>query len=207
MEWYASIKPTNANIPALINDEYAFEEIQIMICTLTIGQLENNAERCIQLFQKYIPYQIVMIVEDENDFIINTCDKRINQNDKSKRTIEKFFTTTLISKLYKNELITSFFNALNFEKLDKANMQTTYKSYIQAIIQYKAASITGVFQKRSNLRTEEDVIHLAEIENIEKDIISLKSQIKKERDFRVKMNLNIEIQTKKREIQKLKLKL
>ena len=44
--------------------------------------------------------------------------------------------------------------------LDKTNLETTYKSYIQAIVQFQTASITGSFNKRSHSRTEEDIINL-----------------------------------------------
>ena len=79
-----------------------------------------------------------------------------------------------------------------------------YKSYTQAIIQFIAASITGTYHKRSNNRTEQDMQHLAQIELLERDIISLKSQIKKESQLNEKVQLNIITQKKRKEIIALK---
>lgn len=206
MEWMASIKTTNANIPAVKNDEYIYEEIQVMVCKLG-GGLLTDSRRCIELFQKYIPYQMVVVVEDENDFVINVCDKRVNLNDKTKRTIENYFTTPIIPKLYKQDTTSAFFDALKFEALDKTNLETTYKNYIQSVVQYQAAEVTGNFEKRTQKRTEQDMADLLEIENLEKEIIGLTSQLKKESQLNGKVKLNVIIQNKRIEIEKIKKKL
>jgi hypothetical protein len=207
MDWLASIKPTIANIPAVKNDNYVYEEIQIIVCTVVDNQLDELANKCIALLQKYIPYQMIVIVEEDNNFVINACDKRINLNDTSKRIIDNYNTTTALSKLYKNEITTSFFEVLDFSSLDKTDMETTYKSYIQAIVQFQTASITGAFNKRSHSRTEEDMILLATIETIEKEVVRLSNQIKKETQLNNRVSLNIEIQNQRKKIENIKNKL
>jgi hypothetical protein len=207
MDWLVSIKPTIANIATVVNSNYAYEEIQIFVCTVGENQLNELADKCIVLLQKYIPYQMLVIVEDATHFVINASDKRINLNDISKRTIDSYSTTKALSKLYKNEITSSFFEALDFSKLDKTNMETVYKSYIQAIVQFQTASITGSFIKRSHSRTEEDMILLASIETIEKEIVRLSNQIKKETQLNNRVSLNIEIQNQRKEIENIKNKL
>ena len=204
MKWLASIKPITANIPAVINDEYKYEEIQVMVCTITDNTIDALAEKCMQLFQKYIPYQMLVIVEDSNEFKINACDKRINKSETSKRTIERYFTTNTLSKLYKNDLSDAFYKALDFGDLDKTNLELLYENYIRAIVQFQAASITGIYQKRTIARTKEDMEHLEGIEHLEGDIISLTIQIKKLSQLNEKVQLNIAIQKKRKEIQSLK---
>ncbi len=207
MDWLACIKPFNANIPAVKNNEYVYEEIQIMTCTVSGNQLNEVADKCIMLFQKFIPYQIVVLVEDEFSFVVNTCDKRINLNDNLKRTVEKYITTPIISKLYKNEGYSLFFEVLNFSNLDKSNMETTYKGYIQAVVQFQASLITGSFNKRPQSRTEEDMVLLSNIDSIEKEVKRLTNQIKKETQLNKKVPLNIEIQNYRTEIENIKNKL
>lgn len=204
MNWLASIKPVTANIPAVSNDDYKYEEIQVMVCTIIDNTLDTVAEKCMHLFQKYIPYQMLVIIEDSNGFKISVCDKRINKGETSKRTIERYFITNTLSKLYKNDLNNAFYKALDFGSLDKTNLELLYKSYIQAVVQFQAASITGNFQKRTNTRTQEDMKHLEVIEKLERDIVSLSNQIKKETQLNKKVQLNIEIQNKRKEIASLK---
>jgi hypothetical protein len=207
MQWLASLKATNVNIPSIKTEEYVYEEIQVFVCTLPIGMLDAYSTKCIELFQKFIPYQMLVINEDENEFVVNVCDKRINQNDKSKRTVEKYITSQKISKLYKNEVTDQFFKSLDFSILDKTNLETTYKSYIKALIQLQTANITGNFVSRPQKRTEEDMNNLMAIGKLETEIISLANQIKKESQLNNKVALNIKIQGKRKEIEQLKNKL
>ena len=103
MEWLASIKPSNSNIALFQNETYNFEEIQVMTCTLSGNLIKGTIDRVTNLFQKHIPYPIFLVIENADEFVVNVCDKKINQNDKSKRTIEAFINSRNVSKLYKNE--------------------------------------------------------------------------------------------------------
>jgi hypothetical protein len=207
IEWIACIKPTNANIPAIKTVENSYEEIQIILCTVSSNQLETNGKKCVELIQKYIPYHLVVIVEDDTEFKINTCDKRINQNDTSKRTIESHFTSPKIVKLYKNKISSSFFDSLDFKQLDKTNMETTYNGYTQAVIQFQAAKITGEYQKRNQIRTKVDIVNLLAIDNLEKDIVGLIGMLNKEKQLNTQVELNIEIQKKRTLINDIKNKI
>jgi len=144
------------------------------------------------------------VIENEDEFVVNVCDKKINQKDKSKRIIEAFINSPNISKLYKNELVNSFFTALDFVILDKTNLETTYKSYTSAVVQFQASLVTGTFHKRNSTRAEHDLKHLETIQRIEKEIITLSNQIKKESQLNIKVSLNIDIQRKRKEIENIK---
>jgi hypothetical protein len=204
MEWLASIKPSNSNIALFQNGIYIFEEIQVMTCKLSGNLIKGTIDKVANLFQKHIPYPIVLVIENEDEFVVNVCDKKINQNDKSKRILETFINSPTVSKLYKNELVNAFFRALDFAILDKTNLETTYKSYTTAIIQFQTAMVTGTFNKRTSVRTEDDLKHLETIQRIEKEIITLSNQIKKESQLNTKVSLNIEIQKKRNEIEIIK---
>lgn len=204
MEIFAHIKPEISNIKAVVNETDSYENIFIIVCTLKNVMTTDDASKCITLIQKHLPQQALLIIEDESNFVINAAEKRINQNDKSKLTVERYFTTASLSKLYKNELAASFYKALDFSNLDKTNLELLYKSYIQAIVQYQAASITGSYKKRSNARTAQDMEHLEQIEQLERDIVSLSSQIKKESQLNEKVKLNISIKKNRDRISQLK---
>lgn len=210
MEWLASIKPVTSNINAVVNNEYAFEEIQIIVCRLlqgTNGKMDLAGTTVPALIQKYIPYQMVLVFEDETHFVVNVCDKRINQNDRSKRTIEKHITTPPISKLYKKEADERFYEALDYTNVDKTNMERLYAAYVNAVIQYKTAVVTGDYAARPSQRSSDDLNRLLEIEELEKEIISLKSQIKKENQLNKKVALNVKMQQTKKDIENIKLEL
>lgn len=204
MEIIAQLIPEKSNIKAVVNDTDSFEQVLLIVCTVANNQLDSLAEKCIHFIQKYISHQVVLIVEDSYHFKINATEKRINQVDKSKLAIERYLTTGKLSKLYKNEHGESFFDALNFSNLDKKNLELLYKSYIQAIVQFNAASITGTYQKRNNARTAQDMERLEQIEQLEREILSFASQIKAASQLNEKVQLNIIIQEKRQVISTLK---
>lgn len=207
MDWISRLVPSNSNIPEFKDENYFFEEVQIMLCTLNVNLLSAKSDICITIFQKYIPYQIILIVEDNDGFILNTADKRINLNDKSKRTVEKQFSTPIIPKLYKNEITTDFFESINYVNQDKLTLQSFYKGYMDLIIQYKSSIVTGTFQKKNRERSEIDSNLLETMATIEKEVNKLTNQIKKELQINTKVLMNIEIQKLRKEIEIIKIKL
>lgn len=203
MEWLASLRLDKCNIPPIVTNETSFEEIQVICCTVKDEKLNGLVEKTTQFFQKHIPYPVLLIVEDSIDFVINVAEKRINQTDRSKRIIQRQLTTPVMPKLYKTEKTDHFFKALSFENLNKTNLQTAYGSYTQAIANYQIATVSGTFNARARKRTSEDMERLREIEDLQKDIVGLTSQIKKENQLNVKVTLNINIQRKRQTIKNL----
>lgn len=202
MQWLASIRPTNSNILPLINETYAYEEIQIFTVNVDESVIAKQ-KQIIDLIHRYVPFHILLILYSDQSLIYSVCDKRINLADTSKRTIESFTQTPIINLLYRRETENAFLGSLHFRNLDKTNLETTYASYMQAIVQYNAACITGSYQVRNQTRTAKDMQVLQDIDKLKTDIISLKNQIKKADSFSDKTKLNIELQKKKSSISKL----
>ena len=203
MEWLASIKPANSNIPIHKDTEYLFEEVQLMICRVSV-ELEKVVKTIVGLFQKHIPYQIVLIIENETQWVMSTCDKRINQNDGSKRTLENHFTTSPIEKSTENNTNHAFVETLSFSQLNKTNLKTVYESFTESIIQLKSSTLTGVFSKERKKRSKQDLEYLLKVESIQTELISLKSQLKKETQLNKRVSLNMEIQQRKQDIENIK---
>ncbi|HCY77650.1 MAG TPA: hypothetical protein DHV28_17195 [Ignavibacteriales bacterium] len=207
MTWLASIKPSNSNIPAIITNEYSYEEIQVISVTVPNGDVEREGNKYAEFIHKFIPYQILVLVEDYTHYLISLTDKRINQADKNKRTIERHFHSQALSRLYKNDLTEAFYKTITFSQIDKTNLETTYKSYIQAVIQLQTSALTGSFQKRSYKRTEEELELIETVEEMEQEILGLKNELKKESQLNSKIKLNVTIQEKRKKIEEIKHKL
>ncbi len=204
MRWLGMITPANANIKSVKTDQYDYSLINVFLVSLHAKEVEVDGKKAIELLQKYLPDQALVIAETEFDFMVGSCDKRINQADKNKRTIERYQITAPISKLYKKEIHDSFFERLSFEQLDTTTLESTYKSYINAIVELNSAEITGSFRKRPALRTQEDLRLLERIEEKEYEIAQLRSEIKKETQLNGQVNLNVTIQDIKKEIEDIK---
>jgi len=67
--------------------------------------------------------------------------------------------------------------------------------------------VTGSFNIRTGTRTEEDLNLLESMNTIEKEVIRLTNQLKKETQMSSKVSLNMEIQKQRNEIENIKNKL
>ena len=204
VNWLASISPDTANINSFQQDNYLFEEVQIISVQTTERNFSINQQKIADLIQKYIPYPILLTVFTELNFILNTCDKRINQNDSSRRTIERRYFTEAISLEVANDQENAFLKSISFGNLDKTNLKTLYESYSRCIIALQASALNGLFIPRTQIRTQENLIHLENIETLKNEIITLQNLAKKEKQLKQQINLNTQVQMKREEIEHLK---
>ena len=190
MEWVSSLKPSNTNIPKFETETHLIEEVQFMTCE--VSNLDKYGKSVIDLFQKYIPYQIILVIEDRDYWMLNLTEKRINLNDRSKRTIEKSFSTNPINKT-ESDSVKEFINTLSFDRVNRTNLNTVYQSYI-----------TGVINEKNLENNQRDIESIERKENLEMEIITLKNQLKKETQLNSQVSINMEIQKRKQEIQNIK---
>lgn len=205
IEWLASISPASTNINLYSDKDFLYEEVQVITVYSEAANFENSCFKVIDLIQKYIPYQILIIVYTDKDFILNTCNKKINQNDNTLRTIDKKYNSEIISIAEPTAQQQTFLNSLSFVVLDKTDLKTFYDSYTQRIVALQTAMIKGSFAPRTQSRTISDVENLERIEVLEKEITALSNQAKKEVQLNLRILLNTQLQNKRKQIEQLKL--
>ena len=204
IDWIATINLANSNVPALYTTSSTFEEIQIISVKTNQEDFERSNTRIIDFIQKYIPYHLFLIIYSDNLTIWNTCLKRINENDVTKRVVEKCFTTDIINTNNLNENHKAFLNGVSFSRIDKTNLSTLFQSYIQQVVALNASILRGEFITRPVERTKQDVIYLEHIANLEKEIVTLTNLAKKETQLSKQVEFNNQIQQKRKKIENLK---
>lgn len=207
MEIVASINVETANIPAYVDDVVTYEEVNIIAIQTTTEQFERQKHKIVELVQKCIPNPMLVMVYDNQQMILNVAEKRINNNDVTKRVIEKLYTTAnlpLPISDFKNQ---AFIQSLTFEKANKLNLQNYYQHFIQCFIGLQTAQISGTFVARPYKRSKEDALLLEEIEAFKEAIFTLENQAKKETQVAEMVKLNTKIQEVRKEIEQHTLKL
>jgi hypothetical protein len=204
IDWLASVGPSNSNINSYKDEQWLFEEIQVVVVHTSGNDFERNHPRIADLIQKYIPYPVLLCIRQDGIFVFNACDKKINQNDSNRRIVEKKYTTEPIDQQKTTERQLSFLGSIAFSELDKSNLKTYYDSYIQRMIALQASELSGVFTPRTKDRTQSDMKMLEEIETLQKEIQVLQNQAKKESQLNQRILLNTEIQDKRKMIDQLK---
>lgn len=207
IDWIATINPSNSNVPAFNSNTSTFEEIQIISIKTNQEDFERSNTRIIDFIQKYIPYHVFLIIYTDTLTVWNTCLKRINENDNTKRVVEKCFTTEVIGINNLTENQEAYLNGVSFGRIDKTNLYTLYQSYIQKVVALNASILSGEFIPRPVERTKQDVIYLEQIANLEKEIVTLTNLAKKETQLSKQVEFNTQIQNNRKKIQNLKQKL
>lgn len=203
MEWLASVKPDNANIISISEDQSVYEEQVIISVQTGEDNFDKNKLKIAELIQKYIPYHILLCICNSSYFILNTCTKRINQNDASKRTVINQFYSEKISIDAPTENQSSFINSLAFSELDKQNLKTLCDSYTNSIIALQASELTGIYTIRKSERSKQDVQHLENIARLRDEILTLQNQAAKETQISNQVQLNAAIQERRKQIKVL----
>jgi len=202
MYWLASIKPENANIITSRHEQLVYEEVVIIAVQTGEDDYDKVKQKIAELIQKYIPYHILLFIYNSRYFVLNACTKRINQNDASRRTVEKHYFTKNIINTSPTEIQKSFMKSLAFSELDKQNLKTFYDAYISRIIAFQASDLTGMLTVRKYERSIQDVQYLENIARLHSEILTLQNQAIKETQLKVQVQLNAEILERRKEIKK-----
>jgi len=186
--WAAGLKPVNSNIPALVNNVVSFDEIHFIRL-----ELKNKSKlyKTCELLQAAIPYPLVLLVDSEGEFCLNTADKRINQNEKQKRTIEHYNYTGWLNE--NDKITTAFLNSLLIEQLKANNLMELYNNITERIVNLNAAQVSGEFKIKDSRKVVDDVEKLNRIRIINDEISLLRNKIKNETQFSRKVEMNVEL--------------
>ena len=81
LDLIASIKTTNSNISSYSDELMQYVEVLVIAVQTSNEEFEKSKIKIAELIQKYIPYPILLCVYCDNQFMLNTADKRINRNE------------------------------------------------------------------------------------------------------------------------------
>lgn len=207
MEVLALVNQETANIPSFTEATSSYEEIIILAVQTTTEQFDKQKEKIAQLIQKYIPNPMLLIVYDNKKLLFNVAEKRINNNDATKRVIEAAYTTETIISDTISQKQQHFLDNLAFEKANKLDLRHYYNHFIQSVIGLQTAQINGTFVTRSIEQSKENVILLEQIEALKQQITTLENTAKKETQVAKMVKYNAIIKENKNIIIKLSEKL
>ena len=204
IDWLTSISPSNSNVPVFVTPDVTFEEIQVIALQTNSGNYNRDKTRLFDFVQKFIPYHILLVVYTNKVMSWNACLKRITENDRTKRVIEKEFSTEDIPLKNPTKNQKAFYKGLSFVLLDKTNLKTLYNGYIQQIVALNAAEVRGEFAPKPTKRTQQDVIYLEKIAQLEKEIVTLNNLAIRETQMSLRVEYNLKLQQKRKQIEEIK---
>lgn len=203
MEVYATLKPSNCNVPAFVSNTENYEEIVFLLVKTAHENFEKSAKKIGDFIQKHIPYHLVIGMYAANTLLLHLAFKNINQNDQNKRTIREIKQSKVLSwNAPENQA--ELLEALAFKNLDKTNLKTLYTSYTTAIDNWAIAEMTGSFIPRPYDRSVAAVMAMEAIESYQKEISNLQGQIKETTQMNFRIELNTQVHHLNHKIDSLK---
>ncbi|WP_425538081.1 DUF4391 domain-containing protein [Microaceticoccus formicicus] len=179
--WINCLKPETINIPAYKDEVRDYPEIEVIE---VLVHKDYKLKRIAEIIMRTIPYPMLLIFKLEDKRKLYVAHQRINQSDSSKNTIEEFIATDWL------ESDSALFAKLDIKQMRFTNFYTLYSDIIDTISIY---NLSAIMPTDDNITGAEARELSAQIENIEQEITSLRTRLKKESQFNRRMELNIEI--------------
>ncbi|MBD1388854.1 DUF4391 domain-containing protein [Neiella sp. HB171785] len=201
VEWSHTLKPETANIPVFVDGTHEYQEIAVL--TVTVKSRSKTKQLC-RLLHLHIPYPLLLIVKDEKGFALSLADKRVNQSDSSKLTIEHQYDIGWLEAPV-SSIQQAFLEDITFSGLSKISLYDFYLDLIGKFNRLEAATFTGQYSNKANdaQATAEQTNLIVELKALEADLSSLRNKIKKEVQMNNKVKLNLNAREIKNKIKKI----
>lgn len=206
--WEYTLKPDTITIAPLQTDELDYGEIAVLKGVL---RHRKRAERLAEILQRLIPYPMVLVLSDQQQFRINLALKRQNLADQQKITVVSLIDTDWLTMPAQDKCLSPFYQSLNSQHFDWMNFYVFYRSLIQRVLAFQRANITGQFHlDKRTLSTDllllqqknmTDYVHLCS------ELVTCRKQAAKAHQLSKRIEFNTRIHQLKQNISALKKRL
>lgn len=183
--WRYSLKEETCYIRAYSDGEHDYPEIELIEVELSKAVKE---QRIAEIIMHAIPYPMILLMKHDDNVRIWVSHQRTSQADRDRNVLEELISTAWL----KPDAMKEF---LDFGRFRQDNCYVLYSDIIDSISLYNARDIVTEDVTGAEARQL-----IAKREQIQKQITSLKAQMKKETQFNRKVELNIEIKKLEKEL-------
>ncbi len=132
MTWTGSLKPQHLKIPAFINEEYCYDEVEFIEVEL---REKAVADRVARLLQKTIPYPLVLGFIYKEEFCFQLAEKTIHQQQKDKRKVNQdmFYFSEWMDGEKLSEQQKNYLNNLSLDKVGGTHLKEYFDKLMHHI--------------------------------------------------------------------------
>ena len=186
--WQYCLKPDTINIQPYHDDEHEYLEVQVIE-----ARLKDKArhQRIAEIIMRAIPYPMILQLTYGTSLMVGVGMPRINLADHQKHTIEDFVYSPWVDSQNLSAQDQEFLSSIQASKLSFTNLYRFYSEFVNQLHLYNAAKLVGkTLQDKDPQQAKQ--LH-AEIMEIERELVSLRAQLKKASMFNRKVELNVKI--------------
>jgi hypothetical protein len=189
MHWIAALKPNQIGVAP--HQDQAREYLEIAVLTARI-HADAKSARLAELIHRAIPYPVLLITEQGSKPIsLSLAHKRHAQNEDQKTVLDG---EVISAELSGARLDQDFLGTMALSAQPNQNLYALYQGWIDRVEALVVARITGSYKEPRAGEPGARRAVLTERALLERELISLRSQAKKEKQMSRRVELNLGIQ-------------
>ncbi|MGB2741279.1 MAG: DUF4391 domain-containing protein [Cognaticolwellia sp.] len=201
IDWAYTLKPETINIPTF--EDGVREYLEISILQVKVKSLNKTKQLC-KLLHSNIPYPTLLLVEYEQSLALSVADKRINQADSHKLTIEKQFDSGWFNQPIET-VQQNFLSDFSLSNCSTVSLYDLYSDFINKFNRLESAKFTGVYGKHQQTSDIPQITAVIEqLKSLESELNVLRNKLKIESLMNNKVKLNVQAREIKKQIKQLK---
>lgn len=209
--WVYALQEENIRITPFKDSIRDYIEVHIYNISLKDykeGKTDKNIDRIADIILKTIPYPMILIFEFKSKIKLYVAHIRDHLSDSTKITLEEIISTNWIDLANLDEIDNNLFESLQLENLSFSHFYKFYSDIVDNINIYNASKLVGR-DLAINVKLSPNEIKAIydEIADKNREIELRKNQLKKESQFNKQIEINVEINVLKEEVEGLKEKL
>lgn len=198
LQWFAACKPATIAVPAFSDDTREYLEIAVVGCAF---RPRAKSARLIELIHRAIPYPVVLITTDESSLAVSAAHKRRAQNEAGHFVIDRVVAATGLQPGAGDTAQAAFLKSLPLAQQPRSDLYALYAGWLARIEALNAARVTGAFVATDDSaaidRRREGLDAHA---RLAKEIETLRTKAKREKQLNRRVNLNMEIQRREADL-------
>ncbi|WP_405267790.1 DUF4391 domain-containing protein [Methanobrevibacter sp.] len=217
VKWCYRFHNSNINIQPYFDDKKRYGEVEVCNIILKDENISKSAnedkffnedkkiDKIVEIVLRLITFPQILVVQYRSMIRIFTSHITVNLVDSKKRTLDKIVSTNnWIDTKNINDLEYTLFNNIQIENLNHENFYEFYNSFIDNVIKYNASLMVG---EEVELPVDELKEINDRIEILNKEIKSLRIDLKNATQPRDESRINNDIRIRRIEIRNLQKKL
>lgn len=194
IRWQYTLNPSTINVAPFQDAEREYLEIAFLSAELSSDARLN---RIAALMQRAIPYPLILVFGHKKKVSVCLAEKRINQADKTKLVLVDRLQSQWIDVQNPSATERGFLDAIQLQRLPVTNFYALYEAFQAQLVQLIVSGRTGTFVPASIASSKVHAGILTQIDALEREIVALRSMLKREHQMSGKITVNSQIKTRK----------
>ena len=191
LAWLATLKPSNCGIAGFTDGERTYEELAVLSLLV---RPEGKADRLIELVHRAIPYPVLLVCEQAPRLCLSLAHKRWSQAKAGSWVVDGDLAIAEMGDGAPPTVVEGFLEALPLARQAADSLWTVYEGWMEAVVAYRAALVTGVFGRAATPRDAQARREaLDACSRLEAEIKALRTAAKGEPQVRRLVDLNMKL--------------